>query len=386
MRKPFLMPKLGLTMIEGTVIEWKFKPGQSFNSGQIIFVVETDKSAVDIESEQSGVLLEIVHDAGNTVAVGAVVGYWDDGQGDGSSEPVAQVSPQKIASTRMLPDVNAAVPPAPYRLTDSNRIVATPLARRLARESSTDLHNVSGTGPGGRIKAADVPLGLATTQPSSSQLILAKRLVGAKQTIPHFYLALEVEVSDLLALRKQLNSVAEVHVSLNDLFVAAAGRALLDCPQVDRVWSDDRIVRLGTTDVGIAVHSPQGLFAPVVRGAGRMTVSQITSKTRPMLERVRRGRLNALEMGGGSLTISNAGMFDVTYITPIINPGQAMILGIGSVREVFRPDANCLPTLRREVGLVLACDHRILDGVAALKFLQNFKNCVQQPQRLTTLG
>ena len=117
-----------------------------------------------------------------------------------------------------------------------------------------------------------------------------------------------------------------------------------------------------------------------------MTVSHITTKTRPMLERVRRGRLNALEMGGGSLTISNAGMFDVSYITPIINPGQAMILGIGSVREVFRPDANFLPTLRREVGVVLACDHRILDGVAALNFLRHFKNCVQQPQRLTTLG
>ena len=386
MRKPFLMPKLGLTMIEGTVIEWKFKPGQSFNSGQIIFVVETDKSAVDIESEQAGVLLEIVHDAGNTVAVGEVVGYWEDGQGDVSSDLVAQVSAQKMASTPAVSGVNVAVSPALRRSTDSTRIVATPLARRLARESSTDLHHVRGTGPGGRIKAADVPLGPAATQPSSSQLILAKRLVGAKQTIPHFYLALEVEVSDLLALRTQLHSAADVRVSLNDLFVAAAGRALLDCPQVDRVWSDDRIVRLATTDVGMAVHSPQGLFAPVVRGAGRMTVSQIAAKTRPMLERVRRGRLNALEMGGGSLTISNAGMFDVTYITPIINPGQAMILGIGSVREVFRPDANGLPALRREVGVVLACDHRILDGVAALKFLHHFKNCVQQPQRLTTLG
>lgn len=386
MRKPFLMPKLGLTMTEGAVIEWKFKQGQSFNSGQMIFVVETDKSAVDIESEQAGVVLEIVHGAGNTVAVGEVVGYWDDGVGDVSSEPVAEVRAQKIAPTRVLADVSVGESPAPRRSADSTRIVATPLARRLARESSTDLHNVRGTGPGGRIKAVDVPLGPATTQPSLSQLILAKRLVGAKQTIPHFYLALEVEVSDLLALRKQLNSVAEVRVSLNDLFVAAAGRALLDCPQVDRVWSDERIVRLGTTDVGMAVHSPQGLFAPVVRGAGRMTVSQITAKTRPMLERVRRGRLNALEMGGGSLTISNAGMFDVTYITPIINLGQAMILGIGSVREVFRPDVKGLPTLRREVGVVLACDHRILDGVAALKFLQHFKNCVQQPQRLTMLG
>ena len=386
MRKPFLMPKLGLTMTEGAVIEWKFKPGQTFNKGQTIFVVETDKSAVDIESEQAGVLLEIVHDAGNTVAVGEVVGYWEDGQGDVSSDLVAQVSAQKMASTPAVSGVNVAVSPALRRSTDSTRIVATPLARRLARESSTDLHHVRGTGPGGRIKAVDVPLGPATTQPSSSQLILAKRLVGAKQTIPHFYLALEVEVSDLLALRKQLNSVAEVHISLNDFFVAAAGRALLDCPQVDRVWSDERIVRLGTTDIGIAVHAPQGLFAPVVRGAGRMTVSHITTKTRPMLERVRRGRLNALEMGGGSLTISNAGMFDVSYITPIINPGQAMILGIGSVREVFRPDANFLPTLRREVGVVLACDHRILDGVAALNFLRHFKNCVQQPQRLTTLG
>jgi pyruvate dehydrogenase E2 component (dihydrolipoamide acetyltransferase) len=385
MRKPFLMPKLGLTMTEGSIVEWKLKPGQAFNRGQIIFVVETDKSAVDIESERAGVVLEIVHLPGKAVSVGEVLGYWDDGEGGANSESAVESQLQKNSATPVTAVHSVEVFPAQQQGNDIKRIVATPFARRLARKFNIDLHKVSGSGPNGRIKAADLPLGPATTQPTASQLILAKRLVGAKQNIPHFYLSLEVEVSELLALRFQLNSDADVRVSVNDLFVAAAGRALLDCPQVDRVWSEDGIIRLGSTDVGIAVHSPQGLFAPIVRGAGRMTVRQIAEKTRPMLERVRKGRLNAREMGGGSLTISNAGMFDVTYITPIINPGQAMILGIGSVREVFRPDVNCLPSLRREVGVVLACDHRILDGVAALNFLQHFKKRVQQPQLLTTL-
>ena len=385
MRKPFLMPKLGLTMTEGTVVEWKLMPGQSFNAGQTIFVVETDKSAVDIESEQLGTVLEVVHAAGTTVAVGEVLGYWDDAQVDVGSESVVDLKTHKSSTIDVDTGFDGHVSITTNQSADIKRIVATPLARRLARESHIDLQKVIGTGPMGRIKAADLDLAPMATRPSASQFILAKRLVGAKQNIPHFYLSIEVEVSELLALRSQLNSAAETHVSLNDFFVAAAGRALLDCPQVDRVWLDDRIVRLDSTDVGIAVHSPHGLFAPVVRGAGRMTVGQITAKTRPMLERVRKGRLNAVEMGGGSLTISNAGMFDVTYITPIINPGQAMILGIGSVREVFRPDANCLPSLRREVGVVLACDHRILDGVAALNFLQHFKKRVQQPQLLTIL-
>ena len=385
MRKPLLMPKLGLTMTEGTVVEWKLMPGQSFNAGQTIFVVETDKSAVDIESEQLGTVLEVVHSAGTTVAVGEVLGYWDDGQVDVGSESVVDLKMHKSSTIVVDAGFDVDVSLTQNQSTDIKRIVATPLARRLARESNIDLEKVNGTGPMGRIKAADLVSVPTTTLPSASQLILAKRLVGSKQNIPHFYLSTEVEVSELLALRNLLNSTAEVRVSLNDFFVAAAGRALLDCPQVDRVWLDDRIVPLGSTDVGIAVHSQHGLFAPVVRGAGRMTVGQITGKTRPMLERVRKGRLNALEMGGGSLTISNAGMFDVTYITPIINPGQAMILGIGSVREVFRPDANCLPALRREVGVVMACDHRILDGVAALNFLKYFKKRVQQPQLLTTL-
>ena len=385
MRKPLLMPKLGLTMTEGTVVEWKLMPGQSFNAGQTIFVVETDKSAVDIESEQLGTVLEVVHAAGTTVSVGEVLGYWDDGQVDVGSESVVDLKTHKSSTIFVDAGVDDDVYLTQNQSTDIKRIVATPLARRLARESNIDLEKVNGTGPMGRIKAADLVSVPTTTLPSASQLILAKRLVGSKQNIPHFYLSTEVEVSELLALRNLLNSTAEVRVSLNDFFVAAAGRALLDCPQVDRVWLDDRIVPLGSTDVGIAVHSQHGLFAPVVRGAGRMTVGQITAKTRPMLERVRKGRLNSLEMGGGSLTISNAGMYDVTYITPIINPGQAMILGIGSVREVFRPDANCLPALRREVGVVMACDHRILDGVAALNFLKYFKKRVQQPQLLTTL-
>ena len=385
MRKPFLMPKLGLTMTEGTVVEWKLMPGQSFNAGQNIFVVETDKSAVDIESEQLGTVLEVVHAAGTTVSVGEVLGYWDDGQVDVGSESVVDLKMHKSSTIVVDTGFDVDVSLTQNQSADIKRIVATPLARRLARESNIDLEKVNGTGPMGRIKAADLVSVPTTTLPSASQLILAKRLVGSKQNIPHFYLSTEVEVSELLALRNLLNSAAEVRVSLNDFFVAAAGRALLDCPQVDRVWLDDRIVPLGSTDVGIAVHSQHGLFAPVVRGAGRMTVGQITAKTRPMLERVRKGRLNALEMGGGSLTISNAGMYDVTYITPIINPGQAMILGIGSVREVFRPDANCAPALRREVGVVMACDHRILDGVAAINFLKHFKKRVQQPQLLTTL-
>ena len=192
MRKPFLMPKLGLTMTEGSIVEWKLKPGQAFDRGQIIFVVETDKSAVDIESEQSGVVLEIVHFPGKAVSVGEVLGYWDDEEGGANSESVVEFQLQKSSAVPVTAVDSVEVFPAQHQGNDLKRIVATPFARRLARKFNIDLHKVSGTGPNGRIKAADLPLGPATTQPTASQLILAKRLVGAKQNIPPFYLSLAV--------------------------------------------------------------------------------------------------------------------------------------------------------------------------------------------------
>lgn len=211
------------------------------------------------------------------------------------------------------------------------------------------------------------------------QAATARRLSGVKATVPHFYLSTEADVGRLVALREELNAIGTVRLTMNHFIVAALGRALRDDPSANRIWIDDAILQFEGSDVGVAVSTDRGLFVPVVRDAGELPLAALARASQSLVERARDGRLSAADTSGGAVTVSNAGMFDVTHMTPIINPGQAMILGVGSIREVFRPDAQGQPQLRREIGLVLACDHRILDGVSGLRFLNRVVAHLEQP-------
>lgn len=401
MRRELLMPKLGLTMTEGALSEWMLAPGATFKAGDGLFVVETDKVANEVPADHDGKLLEIVVQAGETVEVGAVIGYLDDGGAAGEAGQVqiaAGTTPPAVVEQRANAPAQqkTAVAPKGTPLKGA-RIVATPLARRQAVELGIALSNVVGTGPRGRIKAADIQSAAsAATKPASScagssvaahgaatasasgtrikptpmQATIARRLTQAKQQVPHFYLAGEAEVTKLNTLRQELNAIAGYpKITLTHLLVAAVGRALRALPEFNRVWADDSIVQFETCDVGVAVNTERGLLVPVVRDAGRSSFRDAALAAQAAVEKVRSGTLTASDMAGGAISISNAGMFNVTYMTPIINPGQSMILGVGSVREVFRPDAEGAPSLRRELGLVLAGDHRIFDGVSGLRFL-----------------
>jgi pyruvate dehydrogenase E2 component (dihydrolipoamide acetyltransferase) len=282
----------------------------------------------------------------------------------------------------------------------------TPLARRLARLAGIDLSTVVGTGPRGRIRAravhaaqraAAAPAVAITesraqaveasarkvSKPTSIQATMARRLTAAKQQVPHFYLAAEADASRLSALRAELaEGSGAPRITLNHFIVAAVGRALRDLPAANRVWGDDGIVQFEATDVGIAVSTERGLLAPVARDVGDLPFVEVANRTRALTERAHAGELTAADMEGGAVTVSNAGMFDVTWMTPIINPGQAMISVVGSVREMFRPDAARQPVLCREIGLVLAADHRLVDGVSGLKFLNAVIGYLERPLRL----
>lgn len=469
MRRELLMPKLGLTMTEGLLSEWVVPEGGAFQAGAPIFLVETEKVVTEIEAERSGVLLQVVVQAGETVPVGTLVGYWDDGAGAGDARaPDAGAAgagaagageaagAAKAAALQPSAAGSAGVPSADARSeaaasapagtagaggvaraagvarTDGARIVATPLARRIAAAQGIDLAAVRGSGPRGRIKAADVveaarstaPAAPAATAPASTapaaaapasaafapaasappapgaaarppapvhvtpvaptavQLATAKRLTAVKASVPHFYLSLDVDVRRLLALREELNGFGVERLTLNHFIVAALGRALRDEPAANRVWIDDQILQFETSDVGVAVDTGRGLFVPVLRDAGGLALVEVARRTQALVERARDGGLSVADTSGGAVTVSNAGMHGVAYMTPIINPGQAMILGVGSVRELFRPDAEGRPELRREIGLVLACDHRILDGVAGLRFLNRVASYLEQPLKL----
>jgi len=373
-----LMPKLGLTMTEGLLAEWRVKPGQAFAAGDVLLVVETEKIANEIEAQSAGVLGEILVGEGETVPVGTVIATLGEGSESGSASP---------APSPAQPVAPAAQPPAPRPA--SGRIVATPLARRIARQRGVDLASVSGSGPHGRIKMADVEAALAgVSQPSANtarrpatsvEQVVARRLTQAKQTIPHFYVLAEADVTELLALREGLNASSGPRISITPFIIAAVGRALAALPQANTLWDNGDIVTLPTTDVGMAVDSPRGLMVPVVRNAGEGTLEEVAARCSDLVVRARTGKLASGETEGGAISVSNIGMFGASHLVPIINPGQSAILGVAAIKPVFRPDANGQPALRREVGLVLSCDHRVLDGVRAARLLDEIVRILENP-------
>jgi pyruvate dehydrogenase E2 component (dihydrolipoamide acetyltransferase) len=402
------MPKLGLTMTEGALAEWTLAPGARFKAGDCVFVVENDKAATEVAAESDGVMGAPLVAVGKSVPVGAVVGHWDDG-----------------ALTIQTPVAAGAA------ATTARRPV-TPFARRLAREHQIAIADVTGSGPRGRVRARDVeavlktrtsapasmdapaaapisspasataaesasaavqsplPAPLATgTAPArlqpftAAQQATAARLTAANQDIPHIKLAREAEVSSLLDLYAKLKDPeTEPRLTLNHFFVAAVGRALRALPELNRGWTPEGVLVLDDSDVGVAVHTEQGLRVPVVRGAGRLGLVNLARQANTLAERARMGRLGADDMAGGAITVSNAGMHGLTAMTSIIVPGQSMILGVGGVRELFRPDARGQPALRREIMLVLSLDHRVLDGVGGATLLNAVVDGLAHPTRM----
>ncbi len=255
---------------------------------------------------------------------------------------------------------------------------------------------ITGTGPHGRIKAEDVRRHNAATPVAGPggdngrmelqaepipalQKTAARRVLEAKTTIPHFYVSREAEISELTALRRQLTELTGQKISLNDCVVVAFARALNDLPACNRVWRDGEFVRYPTTDVGIAVQTERGLLVPVVRDLGLLPLDQAARRIGAVLKRARDGNFTAEDLTGGTASVSNVGMFGATSLTPIVNPGQSSILGVGDMREIFRPDADGNPDLRMEMSLVLSADHRVLDGVGGSLLLARIAHYLEHP-------
>lgn len=387
-----LMPKLGLTMTEGLVAEWRVRPGDTVKAGDVLFVVETEKIATEVEAHSEGRIESIRAKEGETVPVGAVVATWTGLAAD--AEPAID---QQLVLSVPNSDVE---PPVHLR---GRRVTATPLARRLAKQAGLDLGSLRGSGPGGRIKAADIeaatrhraeeqkPVTPSRTStdspnrrsPSQFEKVIARRLTTAKQTVPHFYVLAEPDVTHLLEIREELNGLkGAVRISVNHFILAAVGRALGHMPECNSVWIDDEIIQIPETDVGVAVATPRGLLAPVLRRVGSLPLDDVATQATALVDRARAGTLQASDLEGGALAVSNVGMFGVSHLIPIINPGHSAILGVGAIKPVFRPNQVGAPVLRQEVGLVLSCDHRIFDGVRAARFLDLVSQYLESPLRL----
>jgi len=322
------MPKLGLTMTEAMVSEWPIAEGQRFERGAIYLVVETDKVTNEIEAPEAGRILRILVPQGETVPVGTALAEWE----------------ADASEAELMP---AALPTQP----------ASGVAEPRRKEAS------------------------------SVEMSAAKRLTEAKQTIPHFYLSTEIEVSRLQSLRAGWNAGGDrPRVTLTHLFVAATARALARHPELNRVWDGGGFIEFDGVDIGVAISTEHGLLAPVLRGVDGMNLAELAREFGLLVERARAMALTTADVGGGAITVSNAGMHDVTWMASIINPGQAAILGVGSERKVFRPDEQGAPRLAREVCVVLSCDHRVLDGVKGLVFLNEVRRMLEAPEALFAQG
>jgi pyruvate dehydrogenase E2 component (dihydrolipoamide acetyltransferase) len=377
------MPKLGLTMSEGLIAEWCVKPGDAVQAGQVLFVVETDKISNEIQAPADGTIIDVLAGEGATVAVGLPVAMWTGPAQGGVT--VSEAIPEPV-------DVPAEQLPI-AKVLNGERRLSTPFARRLAQQGGIDIATIDGSGPRGRIKARDVQTALAalTSKPATApsfgrgrdlRSLIAARVSRSKAEIPHFYLDADARFDALAALRRELNDdpMAPRKLSVTAFLGAAVARALALRPEANVVWRDGQAVPLQGLAIGIAVEAPGGVMAPVVPFGGG--IYDFVAALDGAIERARGGRLGAADVGEAAIGISNVGMFGVRSLTPIIDPDQTFMLGVGAPHTRFRADEKGSPIAVQEVTLSLACDHRAIDGAAAARFLATIVELIEHPTRL----
>ncbi len=404
-----ILPSLGFDMTEGKLSRWLRQEGERVEKGQAIAEIETEKATVEIEASVSGVLAKIVVQAGQTVPIGTVIGIIAE-----PGEKVAAAAPPPAGA----PPVPAAPPsPAPSaeeraeeeRGEAGGRIKASPVARRMAEEAGLDLAAVKGTGPGGRIMERDVeaataarPRAAAGPAPPAApgrtaagaaaagpvpltpmRQAIARRMAQSKATAPHFYLTVDVDMDEAMKVREELNAVAseEEKVSVNDLVVAAAARTLTRFRMLNASYREGALEVHPRINIGIAVALEEGLISPVLRDADTKPLRTIAAESKALSERARAGRLRADDLGSGTFTVSNLGMFDVEQFVAIINPPEAAILAVGAVtpRPVARGGAI---RIAATVKATLSVDHRVADGAQAARFMQALKKLLENPVNL----
>jgi pyruvate dehydrogenase E2 component (dihydrolipoamide acetyltransferase) len=409
------MPRLSDTMEEGTIVAWLKRPGDQVDRGDVLAEIETDKATVELEAFDAGILDRIDVAEGMTVAIGTVVAWLrSPDEAPSGADPVSQESGSSAAAevppaiNKSLPSVEPVRPPSSPAT--GTRVVASPLAKAVAKQQGIELAGVPGSGPGGRILRADVDRVTAGSgshgtsrsdhrnevepvdsddeiEPlSSMRSIVARRMSESVREAPHFYVTVTFAAEELLALRATLRTMSgeleEVAApSVNDLIVLAASRTLVRHRDINASFDEDRIVRRHGVHIGIAVALERGLIVPVVRDADRKSVSTIAAESRELSERARVGKLRPEEFRGSTFTVSNLGMFGIEQFTAIINQPEAAILAVGAVRDepVVR-DGLVVPG--KVCSLTLSSDHRIIDGAGAARFLADLKSLLEEPLRL----
>ena len=437
------MPALSPTMEEGTLAKWLVKEGDSVKSGDLLAEIETDKATMEFEAVDEGVIGKLLVVAGtDNVKVGTVIATLieegesaDSGAAPApaasatpapapSAPPSSPAKPAAPAAEASAKDEPKAAPPAvPVPATTEpavapeGRVKASPLARRIAGEKGIDLAGLSGSGPNGRIVKADLegatpgtapapaakapaaPPPVARSAPapavsvplpdipyqaeklSNIRKVIARRLTESKQTVPHIYLTVDIQLDKLLALRSELNAVLEprgVKLSVNDLLIKALGVSLMQVPKCNVMFTPDQLISFQRADVSVAVSVPSGLITPIIAGADTKSLSDISTQMKDLAARARENKLKPEEYQGGTASLSNMGMFGIKQFEAVINPPQGMIMAIGAgeKRPWVTGDTLGIATIMSATG---SFDHRAIDGADGAQLMQAFKALVESP-------
>jgi len=444
-----ILPKVDMDMATGQISRWFVAEGATVKQGDLLFEIETDKAAMEIDSPAAGTVRDIVGKEGVDIPVGSPVA-WIYAEGEAhqgaKAEPSSTRKPDAEQSDTSVPASTGTIssassqdaaaqtaPSVPHAVGETGAVRATPLARRLARENGIVLSDIAGTGPHGRIVRTDIeaavaegtkaasqtmvdapttpaPLAAPAVKPMSDDAVLklfeegsyelvphdnmrktiARRLVEAKSTIPHFYLTLDCEIDALLKLRGEINAAAPVKkktekgevpaykVSVNDMVIKAMAMALRDVPTANVSWTETAMVQHKHADVGVAVSIPGGLITPIIRKADQKTLSVIANEMKDLAGRARNKKLKPEEYQGGTTAVSNLGMFGIKDFSAVINPPHATILavGAGEERAVVKNGEIKAATI---MSVTLSTDHRAVDGALGAELLQAFKRHIENP-------
>jgi pyruvate dehydrogenase E2 component (dihydrolipoamide acetyltransferase) len=427
------MPEVAANATDAVLATWVVPVGQAFAAGDPIVAVETEKAIVDVPAEAAGVMLRhlvaegaqvevgapiaVLGAAGEVVDVDAVVALLDRGDG-----PVAAIAGHDLAVPARDDEPAAITEPSGQPLPDARRF-SSPFARKLASEAGVDLADLAGTGPGGRIRGRDVeafvarpaaaagatapaapprglarppvaasfPVPVASEAPGASEYVdepvtrirraIATRLTESVQTAPHFYLRGSARVDRLFAMRAEINDGGAIKVSVNDLVVKAVGRAHALVPALNVAWTGDAIRHFARVDVAVAIATDAGLVTPVIRDVDRLSLRELVAATQDVIARAKARRLQQSELEGGSITVTNLGMFGTEDFAAIINPPQAAILAVGAARPqaVVVDDQVVVATVMR---VTLSIDHRPVDGAIGAEWLRVFLGLLENPARI----
>ena len=407
------MPKLSDTMTEGVVAEWTKKVGDKVLAGEVLAEIETDKATMEFESFYDGVLLHIGVEKGKAAPVNSILAIIGKEGEDISklitSAPISKalevtekntdnVTTPSIITSAAQVTIPSSTIPTPLPSNSNGRVLASPLAKKIAEDRGIDISSVAGTGEGGRIIKRDIDQYLPTfptSKPMPSSLhsgvesytdetisqmrkTIARRLAESKFTAPHFYLTVSIDMDNAIKARKSMNAIDGVKISYNDMVIKAVAMSLRQHPAVNSSWLGDVIRRNHHVHIGVAVAVDEGLLVPVVRFADNKGLQQIGNEVRDFAQKAKEKRLQPSDWEGNTFTISNLGMFGIEEFTAIVNPPDSCILAVGGIQEVpVVKHSQVVPGNIMKV--TLSCDHRVVDGATGAAFLQTFKNYMENP-------